>query len=296
MQTGINNNSKFVSLQGTSLDRSKLKGSKPVLKSGFKPVYNNSYEKFLSNVNESDLKHMNTININGKNFHLLESLRPHQPHEAAHKEQLRLAKEMTAEQKILEHIKEESSRQYTLRDTVSKYASHNNFSFRNNPNFRFDANKRREPQFFTSKDGANQLQFLRPSEKHIYKLEQKMNTNPEFLKKLQLAEADAFTKKAFLQENRGAKEPPMAKRQSLSVTNNEVTNNNHNVKISNKMNTYIIIMNDQKDLGASPAKPPEEGSSQQQHSGHSSQKPLPSGSPLGRLRANFRNRGRAEQS
>ena len=241
MHTGINNNSKYISALDQSLDKSKKRGTKPVLKSGFKQVYHNSYEKFLSNINESDIKHMNTMNINGKNFHLFETLN-NESQEVQVEERIRQARERTAEQNILEHIKEESSQQNTVRNTLNSQPSRNNFSFRNN-NFRFDTskNKSRQKEFFTSKNDANRMHFFRNSEKHIYHLEHKMNTNPEFLKKLQFADKESFGRKGFYDEH-GAE----ARRQSLNVTNNEITNNNQNVQISNKMNTYIFIVNDKK--------------------------------------------------
>jgi hypothetical protein len=247
MRTGINNNSKFVSKMNSSLDKSKKKGSKPILKEGFKTAYDTSYEKFLSNVNESDLKHMNTMNINGKNFHLLENIRreSHELETSRQKEEKnKKGKEMTAEQKILELINEESSQHNTLRNTLNSQNSRNNFSFRNNNNlFRFEGGNSKNKQFFTSKEEFNRLNFMKLSDRQIYNLENKMKTNPEFLKNIKLYDRETFDKKNFLNEN----DKNFSGNRSVSVTNNEITNNNHNVNINNKMNTYIIIVNDKNE-------------------------------------------------
>ena len=242
MRTGINNNSKYVPGFNSSLDKSKLKKSKPVLKTGFKTAYDSNYEKYLSNINESDLKHMNTMNINGKNFHLLENIKKDSEDlesSMQKKERIKVDKEMTTEQKLLEHIKEESSQQNTLRNTITSNNSRNNFSFRNNNIFRFEKRGSKNKQFFTSKD-ENQLNLFKLSDRQIYNLENKMKTNPEFLKNIKFFDRESFEKRNYLNENKH-----LSGNRSVSV--NSITNNNNNLSINNKMNTYIIIVNDKKD-------------------------------------------------
>jgi hypothetical protein len=56
---------------------------------------------------------------------------------------------------------------------------------------------------------------------------------------------EPFQKKTFKEEEMRSQQEAM-KSGSISVTNNEITNNNQNVSINNKMNTFIIIMNDKK--------------------------------------------------
>ena len=224
-----------------SLEQSRSKVNKPVLRSGFKTAYDSTYEKFLSDINESDLKNMNTVkNINGKNFHMFQSIR--RSEDPPQKE----TEKISPKEIGLEKIKEESSHQYTIRQTLNSQPSRNNLSFRQNHPLRFDS--RQKKPFLTGTDSLDRRYFLRgndPAETDFLK-KHKMNSNPEFLKKLKLTERNFKNIRTMDDRVQSERDNLLSGKNSLSVTNNEITNNNHNVNINNKMNTFIIIMNDQK--------------------------------------------------
>ena len=245
MRTGLYNNSKYVSGLASSLDKSKKRSSKPVLKAGNRTAYESSNEKFVSQINESDLKHMNTMNINGKNFHLFESIKNEQGENNPINEIIN-NKERTAEENVLEHIKEESSQQNTLRNTITSNRSRNNFSFRNNNNFRFDPYpKANTNAFLTSKERTKNHLLPRESDRRIKEAQGKMNTNPDFVKKFKINDMDSL-KKFNLESLVSVKDKISLANKSISVTNNEIIKNNNNLSINNKVSNYIIIVNDQK--------------------------------------------------
>lgn len=230
MQTGINNNLKLASQFKTALARSRKKTAVPLLKSGFKTAYQGNLERFLTNGDADLMRNLNTMQVNGKNFHMFQTAQkgnvPFLPALGRG-----LNEDHTAEDGILQHIREESLQRQTIQSGQSKFGSNMRSSRkpRDKGSHRFYTGnglglafgKRTEQRVFTLNEPGQERRF-----RQFYTKEPQAN----------------FT---FNDEEPKSRQEPQQSA-SISVTNNDITNNNQSVSINNKMNTYIIIVNDKK--------------------------------------------------
>lgn len=230
MQTGINNNLRLANQFKTALAKSRKKTAIPLLKSGFKTAYQGHLEKFLTNGDMDLMKNLNTMQVNGKNFHLFQTIK-NEKVPIFPKIENKLNEDHTAQDGILRHIREDSIQKLTMQSRQSKVKS----SMRNVPKEPNRGNRR----FFTG-DGVG-LSFGKRTKRRVYTMDND-EKNDRFTRFYTKEPFGNFTFQDDEQQSRQEK----PKSASISVTNNEITNNNQNVRINNKMNTYIIIVNDKK--------------------------------------------------
>lgn len=238
MQTGINNNTARLANQfRTALAKSRKKTAVPLLKSGFKTAYQGNLEKFLTNGDMDIMKNLNTMQVNGKNFHLFQTIK--KSGEVPLLKQNQMDENFTAEEGVLKHIREDSVQRFTM----GSFASRPGSSMRN---LKGRQVHRKERRFLTG-DGLLGLAFRGGPEAQVYQMqtEQTPASFQRFYTK------KPFARNAFKEEEPSWKKEAGSKKEaghsaSISVTNNEITNNNQSVSINNKMNTFIIIVNDKK--------------------------------------------------
>ena len=143
MNTGINNNLKYTQGFNTNFNLKKKKSSVPLLKTRFKTAYQGNLESFLTNGYTNLMKNMDTMQVNGKNFHLFQT-KKHDEFISLVNKKNKMNEEYTAEDGIMDHIREESIQRNTLQSGNSK----KNPSFQN---FRLSEKPRksRKNQFYT---------------------------------------------------------------------------------------------------------------------------------------------------
>jgi hypothetical protein len=148
----------------------------------------------------------------------------------------------TAEDGVLEHIHEESLQKNTIQTNQSRKQT--TFQTMKVNNFSRQSRPKKNRQFFTG-EGLLGLKFNTKikNENFTFTKENKNDSEPVKAKQFY---TKGPSKRDYLLEDNENIETEKLKTQSISVTNNEITNNNHNVSINNKMNTFIIIMNDKK--------------------------------------------------
>jgi hypothetical protein len=235
METGINNNFNFVPTFNTNLNRSKKKGVIPLLKAGFKTAYEGNYEKFLTNGDPNIMKNLNTMQVNGKNFHMFESIKNNNDIPFPEKMN-KLNKDYTAEEGILEHIREESLQKNTIQSSTSKQNS--SFQFITN---KMSTQKNTKHRFFTG-NGKMKFNFGASREQKVFNLQMDQDGNKNSHQRFYTK--DPFQKRSFKEDDIHNHQEGF-RSGSIGVTNNDITNNNQNVSINNKMNTYIIILKDE---------------------------------------------------
>ena len=239
LQTGINNNVPRDPRFNTELNSSKRKSAIPLLKAGFKTAYEGHFKEFLTNGDVDIMRNLNTMQVNGKNFHMFQTLRASKE-KSFEKNRGKRNAEFTAND-ILDQIREESQQRNTVQ-TVQSRKQMSSFQTMTAKDLPRQSRPQKQRRFFTG-EGLLGLNFKRNPQQPVFTHKNKMNHEPVTVNRF--FTKDPNTRPTF-NEEQAKKEQERMKSQSISVTNNDITNNNHNVNINNKMSTYIIIMNDEK--------------------------------------------------